>query len=100
MFRIFRVSGMSMEPSLSDGDYVVAITRWWRPRAGKLAVANHPHLGILIKRVSQCLEKSYWLTSDHPAGIDSTTIGAIPQQQMIGEVVLLIRKPTARHRKS
>lgn len=85
-----------MEPTLSDGDYVVAITRWWRPRKGKLAVANHPVLGILIKRVSQCLPGSYRLSSDHPAGIDSATIGEVPRQQMIGEVLFSIRNPAAR----
>ncbi len=89
---------MSMEPTLSDGDYVVAITKWWRPRKDKLAVVNHPDLGILIKRVSQCLKDSYRLTSDHPAGADAATIGAISKQQMIGEVVFSIRKPAARHR--
>ncbi len=100
MLRIFRVSGLSMEPTLSDGDYVVAVTRWWRPREGKLAVVNHRDLGILVKRVLLRSEEGYWLTSDHERGTDSATIGEVPKRQMIGEVLLAIRRPAKTNRRS
>jgi phage repressor protein C with HTH and peptisase S24 domain len=93
VLKIFRVIGSSMEPTLSDGDYVVAATHVWRPRVGKLVVATHQDYGILIKRLRQKSAEGCTLTSDNPLGIDSRALGEIPEQQLIGPVLLKIRRP-------
>ena len=95
-----RVDGFSMEPTLNDGDYVVAATKWWRPRENKLVVANHPEYGVLIKRVRGHSSNGYTLTSDNPRGTDSRTFGDIPEQQLVGQVLLKIRRPSSPTSKS
>lgn len=96
MIKIFRVSGSSMQPTLSDGDYVVAVTRWWRPREGRLAVVNHKDYGIIVKRVLLRSSGGYRLTSDHAHGTDSRTIGEVPEGRMIGPVLFAVRRPGGR----
>jgi phage repressor protein C with HTH and peptisase S24 domain len=95
MLRIFRVSGSSMEPALSDGDYVVAATKLWRPRVEKMVVVSHQEYGILVKRVQRHSAHGYTLASDNPLGTDSRTLGNISEQQVIGPVLLSIRRPGA-----
>ena len=82
-----------MEPTLSDGDYVVAATRLWRPQINQLAVAYHQDYGILIKRVQHLSSEGYTFSSDNPLGTDSRTLGDIPEKQVIGPVLLKIRRP-------
>ncbi len=82
-----------MEPTLIDGDYVVAATKLWRPRVGKMVVVRHQVYGILVKRVQRHSPTGYTLTSDNPLGIDSRTLGEIPKEQVIGPVLLYVRRP-------
>ena len=82
-----------MEPTLRDGDYVVAATKLWRPQNNKLVVAYHQDFGIIIKRVQHQSSNGYTLSSDNPLGTDSRILGEIPEQQIIGLVVLNIRRP-------
>ena len=89
-----------MEPTLSDGDYVVAATKWWRPRENSLVVARHQDYGVLIKRVRRRSSSGYALSSDNPIGTDSRTFGKIPEQQLIGQVLLKIRRPSSATSKS
>lgn len=100
MLRIFRVTGSSMEPTLNDGDYVVAATRLWRPRESKLAVANHPEYGLLIKRVRRRSPTGYTLSSDNPLGTDSRKFGEVSERHVIGPVLLTIRQPSSAARSS
>ena len=81
-----------MEPTLSDGDYVVAATRLWRPRIDKLAVVRHPDYGVLVKRVRRHSPEGYTVSSDNPLGTDSRTLGEIPEQLVIGPVLFTIRR--------
>ena len=87
-----------MEPALSDGDYVVAATRLWRPRVDKMVVVSHEDYGILVKRVQRHCAHGYILASDNPLGTDSRTLGNISEQQVIGPVLLSIRRPGATKR--
>jgi phage repressor protein C with HTH and peptisase S24 domain len=81
-----------MEPNLSDGDYVVAATRLWRPRLNKMAVVRHQDFGILVKRIHRHSPGGYLLSSDNPLGTDSRTLGQVPKQQVIGPVLFSIRR--------
>ena len=82
MLRVFRVSGSSMEPTLSDGDYVVAATRLWRPQIDKMVVVRHQEYGTLIKRIQDLSPTGYIITSDNPQGSDSRTLGEIQKEQV------------------
>jgi phage repressor protein C with HTH and peptisase S24 domain len=92
MIKIFRVIGSSMEPTLSDGDYVVAATRVWRPRIDQLAVVRHPDYGVLVKRIHRQFPEGYTVSSDNPLGTDSRTLGVIPEGLVVGPVLFTIRQ--------
>lgn len=95
MLKFYRVSGRSMEPTLRDGDYVVAATRLWRPREKKLVVAQHKKYGVLVKRVKRRTSKGYYLASDNTLGTTSETIGEIAENQLIGPVIFKVRRPAS-----
>ena len=98
MIKIIKVTGSSLSPSFLSGDYVVIHTSTRKPLAyskGDIVVANHPVLGLIIKRVacdhssSQALE----LEGTHPDSISSEIIGLIPYQDVLGKVLWHIKHP-------
>jgi signal peptidase I len=44
-WKIFKVSGDSMSPTIVDGDYVLARKFKTKPANGSIAVIQHPSLG-------------------------------------------------------
>lgn len=93
-----RVVGMSMEPTLHDGDYVL-VDRGRRPEAGELAVAappGEPDLEV-VKRVQRITEdQAFWLISDNPEdGVDSRRWGLVPSTRIRGRVTLNLSRPTS-----
>ena len=93
MLKIFRISGSSMEPTLSDGDYVVAATMLWRPPIDRMVVVKHKDYGVLVKRLQRVTSNGYILISDNPLGTDSRALGEIPERQVIGPVLFSVRRP-------
>ena len=89
-----------MEPTLSDGDYVVAATRLWRPQIDRLIVVRHKDYGVLVKRVLQRSAAGYIISSDNPMGTDSRTFGEIPDQDVIGTVLFRVRRSLGASRTS
>lgn len=98
MIKLIKVTGSSLSPSFSNGDYVVIRSRKKARhpyRQGDVVVANHQVLGLIIKRVrknhpgTQELE----LEGTHPDSVSSEKIGLVPYQDVLGEVLLHIRRP-------
>jgi len=97
MFKIYRVRGNSMQPTLNEGDYVVAFSRlvckFVKPKIGTLIVVDHPEEGVMIKRVAEVLEKHVRLVGDNQAeSITSAVMGNVEFQNIIGRVFYLSRK--------
>jgi nickel-type superoxide dismutase maturation protease len=94
-----RVVGRSMEPTLTEGQYVL-VDRGRVPRPGQLAVANHPDRPdlLVVKRVAEVTAAGrFELASDNPsAGTDSRTWGPVPAEAVVGAVTLLLDRPSAR----
>ncbi|MEP6648994.1 MAG: S26 family signal peptidase [Lapillicoccus sp.] len=94
------VSGRSMEPTLREGDRVLVLWNG-RPRAGRLAVVRLPPSDagprpVSVKRVVRPAPGelgSWWVERDNPMdGVDSWQVGGIPEQDVLGRV--LVRLPT------
>lgn len=93
-FRLVRVRGMSMQPTLQDGDLLLM-----RPgvrRLGRIAVVVLPgDRPIAVKRLTRRMDDSaqerWWVERDNPrAGVDSWLVGPIPAENVLGVVVLRI----------
>ena len=94
MFRIVKVVGDSMEPELSNGDYV--ITRKPRSiRPGFMYVVNHSDLGRIVKWLTKIDDKSYYFAGGNGESIGTDVMGPVTKDRILGKVILRIRKNKA-----
>ncbi|MCS7312778.1 MAG: nickel-type superoxide dismutase maturation protease [Acidobacteria bacterium] len=93
-WRVYRVRGASMAPTLGDGDYVLVDGGAYRegsPQPGDIVVARHPFYEnrYIVKRVRAVLEGGrLFLEGDAPYdSTDSHALGPVPVSQVVGRVV-------------
>ena len=81
------VRGRSMEPTLYDGDRLLLVHRS-RPRPGRMAVVRLPDGVVAVKRVVRQERDGWWVERDNPmVGVDSWTVGAVPDDAVLARVV-------------
>ncbi|MGH8868899.1 MAG: nickel-type superoxide dismutase maturation protease [Actinomycetes bacterium] len=83
------VSGPSMLPALSPGDWL--LVRWGaRVRPGDVVVLRRPDRAdlLVVKRAVRRLDRGWWVAGDNPgASDDSRTFGVVPVDQVLGRVL-------------
>jgi nickel-type superoxide dismutase maturation protease len=100
------VEGASMLPTLTHGDFLVAVSMA-RPRRGSLVVVEHPaRPGYeMVKRLAglpgeqaggrRLGANEYWMLGDHPGGsTDSRQFGPVPREAIRGVVRLRYWPPS------
>lgn len=96
MFKILRITGMSLSPAFQHGDYVLIqkIGQLNRLKIGDVVVFQLPGYGRLIKQVSTIdLEVSDCrVRGTAPDSIGSETFGTVPFTTILGKVILHIPK--------
>lgn len=88
------VSGASMVPTYYAGDRLL-VRYGGRVRAGDVVLARDPRLPerILVKRAARREAGGWWLLADNPyAPGDSRQFGAVPDDLVLGRVLLRLRK--------
>jgi phage repressor protein C with HTH and peptisase S24 domain len=87
------VRGRSMEPTLREGDRLL-VRYGAPPRIGRLAVVRLPDGPLAVKRVTRRVDDAWWVERDNPdEGVDSWVVGAIPDHDVIGRVLLRVWPP-------
>ena len=79
-----RVRGVSMEPTLREGDLL--LVRWGgRPRPGRLALVRLPGgRPLSVKRLARRVPEGWWVERDNPErGVDSWLVGAVPDDDVL-----------------
>jgi hypothetical protein len=77
-----------MQPTLFDGDRLLVIHAG-RPRVGRLVVVRFPDGVVAVKRATRREPGRWWVERDNPTeGVDSWTVGAIPDTDVLAVVVL------------
>lgn len=77
---LYRVSGRSMHPVLSEGQLIVG-WRWAGPKTGRVVVVQNGR--PLVKRVAGVDGQQIWLLGDNPdASTDSRQFGYVQSQQV------------------
>jgi signal peptidase I len=97
MIKILRISGRSLEPDFQDGGYVVVSKLpfyFRRARRGDVVAFNKAPYGLLIKRVEYLTPAGeLFVLGTHAASVDSLQFGPIRQQEVLGKVIVQVRKP-------
>ncbi len=87
------VAGPSMVPTLYDGDLVL-VRYGARIRPGAVVLFRHPLRQdlLVVKRAAERRGRGWWLLSDnHFVDTDSREFGAVPDDLVLGRVLLRIR---------
>lgn len=97
MFRILKVSGDSLQPRFCQGDYVL-VSRlpvlFNTVRAGDVVAFRHPDHGTMIKIVDSVVTgEGYSVVGTHPRSIDSRHFGSVARSDLIGRVLLHLKRP-------
>ena len=81
------VRGRSMLPTLRDGDRLLVRYGGAPPRPGALALVRLPARPLSVKRVTARTDEGWWVERDNPSeGVDSSTVGAIPERDLLAVV--------------
>jgi signal peptidase I len=93
-FSFFKVTGNSMEPTLSEGDYVFLL-KTKQPKKNDIVVMRKPGSEkMIIKRVLNHKKNRIFVIGDNQeASTDSRSFGSINRQQVVGRVIFTLRKP-------
>jgi signal peptidase I len=86
-----------MSPHFNDGDYVIISSiplLFNRIKENSIIVFNSPVFGILIKKVSssdygKCI---FYVKGFNPASLSSEKIGPVKKNEIIGTVLLHIKR--------
>ena len=92
------VSGASMVPAYYEGDRLL-VHYGGRVRTGDAVLARDPRLPerILVKRAVRREGAGWWLLADNPyAPGDSRQFGAVPDELVLGRVLLRLSPPRRR----
>jgi signal peptidase I len=99
MLKILRVSGNSLFPKFSEGDFVIVckIPFFFYKNAnqGDIIVFKHVDYGLMMKKVESFSPdgQQVWVVGTHPDSTDSRDFGFISMQSVIGKVICHIPKP-------
>ena len=92
------VRGRSMEPTLYDGDRLLLVHGVF-PTIGRMAVVRLPDGVVAVKRVVRREPAGWWVERDNPAaGVDSWTVGALPDDAVLARVLCRLWPPRRRVR--
>jgi nickel-type superoxide dismutase maturation protease len=89
-----QVAGPSMEPALRSGDWWIVRT-FGRHRVGDVAVIRHPQREslLIVKRLTRHVGGQWWVEGDNAvASDDSRTFGSVPDEHVVGVLVLRYRR--------
>lgn len=96
VLEVLRITGTSMAPTFSDGDFVIALSDdvCARPPAlGSVVIIRHPGLGLLVKRVLEVdNEGRVKVGGDNPMSVSSRELGRFESSQIFGRVLLRFPK--------
>ncbi|MGW2373704.1 MULTISPECIES: nickel-type superoxide dismutase maturation protease [Kitasatospora] len=96
-FGLVDVAGPSMIPTLREGDRL--LVRYGAPiRPGAVVLFRHPLQQdlLVVKRAAERRPKGWWLLSDNrPVDSDSRSYGPVPDELVLGRVLLRLRPSPA-----
>ena len=97
MFKLIKVSGDSMSPTLLDGDIVIT-TKPRTIRAGLIYVIDHSDLGRIIKRIERFDAKGRAvLSGDNKGSTPASLMGTVEHNRIIRRAIFAFSRKGARY---
>ncbi len=104
MIKIIRVTGNSLAPEFREGDFVVLTTLAPRVlpslfflslKPGDVLVFRHKDHGTMIKKFDHYEgdQDHLYVTGTHSLSVDSSQLGPIGKEDLIGKVIWHIPRP-------
>ena len=89
---VYRAAERSMEPTISEGDYIAVWKPYRRLREGDIVVVRHPTKGVpLVKRVRSIRNGMISIEGDNKAeSEDSRQFGAVAPSSILGKVIFKV----------
>lgn len=93
MLYLRRISGNSMDPTLRNGDYIVAAKSYFTHyQVADIVLVQHPQFGEIIKRIYQIDDNlQYWLCGDGTDTLSPQTMGAINRSDIKAKLLWHIK---------
>ncbi len=92
-FKIYRIQGDSMSPSIEDNSFLLITSPIKNKRINKLFIFKHKLYGKLIKKLVKVDSSNlFWFTGENCHSIKKDQIGPINEDQILGQIVLSISK--------
>ncbi|MEL6521028.1 MAG: S24/S26 family peptidase [Pseudomonadota bacterium] len=78
-WRVVRINGRSMEPTLQDGDLAIGRgpSRFRPLQAGDVVLVNRPGIGLTVKRLTPAGEGRFGLVGDGGGSMPSVDLGQV-----------------------
>lgn len=86
-FRIIKVSGHSMEPTIKDGSYVL-IKKQRRYKTGDIIAFEHQRTTMLKRLTSISNDRALVAGDNLNDSLDSRQLGSIPVSEILGKALL------------
>ncbi|NLQ17832.1 peptidase S24 [Marinomonas sp. M1K-6] len=88
MFRLIKVAGDSMAPSLWDGDFVFTSRCYKKLKIGHLIVVDHALYGLMVKKILHIApDGQLWLGGENNKSLQSERIGWVSPRRVVGKVI-------------
>jgi len=84
-WKIYKVGGHSMEPTLKPGQYVLARSTS-NVQPGDIVICNYDRQ-LFIKRVKSKQDHGYNIKGDNTSGQDSRDFGLISPESIVSKVI-------------
>lgn len=85
--RLMKISGGSMSPTLSDGEYLLS-KKPHLLKLGVIYVIDHIDLGVIVKRLCGQKNNKYLFEGDNLSlSIPSYLIGMVEKERIIGQAI-------------
>ena len=89
MLSIIKARGVSMQPAIDDGDYL--ITKKPRHyRAGLIYIIDHIDLGRIVKRLERMEGEYAYFTGDNKASTPQSLIGKVELSRIRAQVIYVV----------
>lgn len=91
MFKLVKIKGRSMEPTLFDGEIAITI----KPRhikAGLIYLINHSELGRIVKRIGEAKNGRYPLYGDNAQSTPPAVMGNVEKERILRRLIWVIGK--------